>query len=123
MHPTVDDNQQEQSIRDRLTIITDYVENELTLKQLAISRLEQQIGRLEAVLAHKEDIITQLDNQLQECRQTQEGTRQLINKLLNDISNYQRDLSWYRRTYVDRSLLGILKDRFLKPSDRKDPDK
>jgi hypothetical protein len=65
----------------------------------------------------------QLDKQLRECQQTQKGTRQLINKLLSDISTYERDLSWFRRTYEERSLPGIIKDRILRPVNTADTDK
>jgi hypothetical protein len=41
----------------------------------------------------------------------QEGTKQLINKLLEDIRRYQNDIEWYKRTYERRSLLGTLKEK------------
>ncbi len=82
------------SIHERLEQIRVYLEKEIDLKQKTIGGLEEQVGHLEA--------------QLLECRQTNEGTRQLINKLLNDISNYQKDIEWYKRTYVKRSLPGTI---------------
>jgi hypothetical protein len=82
------------SIHERLDQIWLYLEKEIDLKQKTIEGLEELVGKLEA--------------QLLECRQTNEGTRQLINKLLNDISNYQKDIEWYKRTYVKRSLPGTI---------------
>jgi hypothetical protein len=59
-------------------------------------------------------VIQRLEGQLVECRQTNEGTRQLINKLLSDISNYQKDLEWFKRTYEKRSLLGTIRQKLFK---------
>jgi len=123
MYPTVDNSEWEQSIREKLTVIAEYLKNELSLKQSMITLLEQQVNRLSAALHQKEEAMLQLDKQLRECQQTQKGTRQLINKLLSDISTYERDLSWFRRTYEERSLPGIIKDRILRPVNTADTDK
>jgi hypothetical protein len=71
-------------------------------------RLNDILAYLELMSAKKDAEILDLKDQLQECRQTTEGSRQLVNKLLNDISNYRKDIEWYRRTYETRSLPGTL---------------
>jgi hypothetical protein len=112
MYTVIEDNKQEaaelQSIHTRLDEIRLYLEQEITFKQRIIDTQEQQINRLQNNTTEKETLITKLENQLRECRQTNEGTRQLINKLLQDISNYQKDIEWYKRTYEKRSLAGTI---------------
>jgi uncharacterized coiled-coil DUF342 family protein len=68
---------------------------------------------LSATIVSKEEQMDDLREKLGQLVQNAEGMRQLINKLLNDIENYQKDIEWYRRTYEQRSLLGILKDKFF----------
>jgi hypothetical protein len=102
------------SIHEKLEEIRVYLEKEIAFKQHIIDGQEEQIGQLKVLAEDKDLTVRQMNDQLQECRQTNEGTRQLINKLLNDISNYQKDIEWYKRTYVKRSLWGYLKERFMK---------
>ena len=102
------------SIHDRLEQIRDYLEKEIAFKQSIIEGQNTQITQLKSSSDDKALKISRLEDQLQECRQTNEGTRQLINKLLNDISNYQKDIEWYKRTYVKRSLLGTIRQKIFK---------
>ncbi|HWK02892.1 MAG TPA: hypothetical protein VNS58_04645 [Puia sp.] len=97
-----------QSIHERLEEIRVYLEKEIAFKQSIIEGQGAQITQLKSLSDDKALKITRLEDQLQECRQTNEGTRQLINKLLNDISNYQKDIEWYKRTYEKRSLAGTI---------------
>lgn len=97
-----------QSIHDRLEEIRAYLEKEMAFKQSIIDGQREQIVQLKALAEEKTLKASRLEDQLQECRQTNEGTRQLINKLLNDISNYQKDIEWYKRTYEKRSLAGTI---------------
>lgn len=97
-----------QSIHDRLDEIRTYLEREISFKQTIIEGQEKQVARLKLITEEKDAFIQKLESQLQECRQTNEGTRQLINKLLNDIGSYQKDIEWYKRTYVKRSLPGTI---------------
>jgi hypothetical protein len=101
-------------VHERLEKISEYMEKEIAFKQRLIDGQEEQIGQLKARIEEKDSLLKRLEGQLLECRQTNEGTRQLINKLLSDISNYQKDIDWYKRTYERRSFLGIIKQKFLK---------
>jgi chromosome segregation ATPase len=96
------------SIHERLDEIRVYLNKEIAFKQGIIEEQKGQITRLKTQAEGKELLVSKLEDQLQECRQTNEGTRQLINKLLNDISNYQKDIDWYKRTYVKRSIAGTI---------------
>lgn len=96
------------SIHKRLEEIRLFLENEVASKQSIIEEQEEQVDHLKVLSEEKNALIGKLEKQLQECRQTNEGTRQLINKLLNDIGVYQKDIEWYKRTYVKRSLLGTI---------------
>lgn len=71
-------------------------------------RLKDILLYLESLSEKKDGEILALREQLQQCRQAGEGTRQLINKLLNDIDNYRKDIEWYQRTYEQRSLPGTI---------------
>jgi hypothetical protein len=95
-------------IQEKLDQITVLLEKEIGFKQRIIEGLEDQVANLQALSEEKISLLGKLETQLLECRQTNEGTRQLINKLLNDISNYQKDIEWYKRTYVKRSLPGTI---------------
>lgn len=116
MYSVIDENQDKDfelhSILNRLEEIKLFLENELSLKQKSIEVQKEKIGDLKTSLMEKDARIINLQSQLDECRQTNEGTRQLINKLLQDISSYQKDIEWYKRTYQQRSLWGYLKERF-----------
>ena len=96
------------AIHERLEKIRLYMEKEIVFKQRLIESQEEQMHKLKARAEEKEVFIQRLEGQLLECRQTNEGTRQLINKLLSDISNYQKDLEWYKRTFEKRSLAGTI---------------
>ena len=123
MYPKINDNdQQRRASVDDLTRIRDYIEKEIIFKQTMILQLQKQLQELETMVIQKDVTIDTLQEKLEECRLNTEGMRQLVNKLLNDIGNYQKDIGWYRRTYEQRSLLGILKDKFLRkinPGDHK----
>ncbi|MDO6432591.1 hypothetical protein Q4E93_18440 [Flavitalea sp. BT771] len=71
-------------------------------------RLKDILLYLESLSEKKDAEILALREQLQQCRQAGEGTHQLINKLLNDIDNYRKDIEWYQRTYEQRSLPGTI---------------
>jgi hypothetical protein len=103
-----------QSIHARLEEIRLYLEKEITFKQQIIDEQVKQLSQLKTVTEEKDVIVRRLEDQLLECRQTNEGTRQLINKLLNDISNYQKDIEWYKRTYEKRSLLGTIRQKLMR---------
>ncbi|HEY4063426.1 MAG TPA: hypothetical protein VGM30_16080 [Puia sp.] len=103
-----------QSIHARLEEIRLYLEKEISFKQRIIDEQGNQILQLKDIAEAKDLAAQRLESQLQECRQTNEGTRQLINKLLNDISNYQKDIEWYKRTYEKRSLLGTIRQKLFR---------
>jgi chromosome segregation ATPase len=120
MHPKTNENgngngrQEWQSIESRLSKIAAFISSELKIKQDMIHLLTMQVQDLNAVIAGKEEQIEDLREKLSQMDQHAEGMRQLMNKLLNDIENYQKDIEWYQRTYEQRRLLGILKDKFFR---------
>lgn len=77
-------------------------------------RLDDILAYLEVLDEKKDAEIAALRKELHECRQAGEGTRQLINKLLNDIDNYRKDIIWYQRTYETRSLPGTIWQKLLR---------
>ena len=87
------------------------LEREVAAKQKTIERQEAEIIRLRSDLDKKASIIVDLHTKNTECQSNSEGNRQLINKLLGDLSRAQQDIEWYKRTYENRSLLGVIKDK------------
>jgi hypothetical protein len=88
-----------------------YFEKEITYKQRIVDKLLNDIETLRHRLEGKENEVYRLRKELDDCALNEEGNRQLINKLLSDISRCQNDIEWYKRTYEKRSLLGVLKDK------------
>ncbi|HEY4207016.1 MAG TPA: hypothetical protein VGM31_09390 [Puia sp.] len=100
---TVSDPQERtewQLVQHRLDDITSMLERDMTFRQNIIDKQSDQIARLQT--------------QLHECRQAADGTHQLVNKLLNDIEKYRKDIQWYRRTYETRSLPGTILQKLFR---------
>ena len=99
-HNEIDSSVQNVEIRDNLVDIKLCLENllkasinELNRKNLEISLLREELDNLH----HLTD-----------------GNRQLINKLLGDISKLQNDVEWYKKTYVQRSFLGTIREKIFR---------
>ena len=115
MYSTIEQKDAElQGIHQRLAEIKAFMDKEVASKQAMIERLEQRLKDQQLLMTQRELRTTQLEEQLLVCRNASEGTKQLINKLLNDISNYQKEINWYKSTFERRSLLGILKEKLIK---------
>ena len=91
----------------------------MAARQRTVDLQEQEIKRLHLLLEDKNNLILQLNDKVAECKQQAEGSRQLTNKLLNDIERLQQDVDWYKRTYETRSLLGTLKEKIFGSSGNK----
>jgi predicted nucleic acid-binding Zn-ribbon protein len=102
-----------ENIFQALRLIQQQLEKEIVSKQKTIERQEEEIRRQRTDLEQKNELVINLNMKLQECQKNAEGNRQLINKLLNDISRVQQDVEWYKRTYESRSLLGTLKQKIF----------
>jgi len=100
-----------EAIQQSLDAIEQSLDKEISAKQKTIDRQEAEIHRLHLLLEEKTKAFSDISNQLAECVRKGEGNRQLINKLLNDIDRLNQDIEWYKRTYVKRSLLGVIKDK------------
>ena len=103
-HNEIDFSVQNIEIRDNLVDIKLCLENllkasinELNRKNLEISLLREELDNLH----HLTD-----------------GNRQLINKLLGDISKLQNDVEWYKKTYVQRSFLGTIREKIFRKTER-----
>jgi uncharacterized coiled-coil protein SlyX len=87
------------------------LEEEIINKQTIIDGCNNEIHALRTQMAGKDKTIQSLEHRITESQRSIEGNRQLINKLLNDLNRMQQDLEWYKRTYENRSLLGVIKDK------------
>jgi chromosome segregation ATPase len=87
------------------------LETEISNKQKIIDSYTSEIKYLRAQLAGKEAMVQNLELKISESQLAVEGNRQLVNKLLNDLDRMQQDIEWYKRTYENRSLLGVIKDK------------
>lgn len=100
-------------IRQNLDQIRDFIETELAEKKATIQNQAREIEELKNTLQQKDLAISIFEANAREFQKTAEGNRQLINKLLGDISKLQNDVDWYRRTYEKRSILGLLREKFF----------
>jgi septal ring factor EnvC (AmiA/AmiB activator) len=100
-------------IRHNLDQIRSFIEIELAEKKETIKEQAAEIEELKKLLQQKDVAITMFEANTREFQETAEGNRQLINKLLGDISRLQNDIDWYKRTYEKRSLLGVLREKFF----------
>lgn len=89
------------------------LEKELVGKQKTIELYEVELSRLRKDQGNKDAELKLIKQQLQEANEMAEGSRQLVNKLLNDIERMQQDISWYKRTFESRSLFGTMKEKIL----------
>ena len=76
--------------------------------------LETDIYNLRKQANAKDTEIKTLREELEKLQHLMEGNRQLINKLLGDLSKLQNDVEWYKRTYEKRSLLGTIREKIFK---------
>ncbi len=76
--------------------------------------LETEIVNLKKDLEAKNAEVKFCRDELDATRHTLEGTRQLVNKLLGDMSKLQNDIEWYKRTYEQRSFLGTIWEKIAK---------
>ena len=104
-------NLTELQLEDLLRQVYSHLLSENEYKRERIEELIKLLKDLEAKLAEEEHEKKQLHKTLSEENKKQEGTKQLINKLLEDIRRYQNDIEWYRKTYEKRTLLGVIKEK------------
>jgi len=98
-------------IKQNLDQIRSFIEIELAEKKATIQNQAREIEELKNILHQKNLAISMFEANAREFQKNAEGNRQLINKLLGDISKLQNDVDWYRRTYETRSFLGTLKQK------------
>jgi DNA repair exonuclease SbcCD ATPase subunit len=108
------DNENLGEITEKLDDILLYLRNELQGKQKVIETQAAEILRMRGVIEEKTDLVQAMKDRVAEVEQKAESNRQLINKLLGDISHYQKDIEWYKRTYEKRSLWGVMKEKLAK---------
>jgi len=91
---------QDNEIRDSLLQIKQYLENDISgLKKEKIAR---------------DTAIKKLRGELEHVQYMAEGNKQLINKLLGELSNLQNDIEWYKKTYEQRSFLGTIREKIFR---------
>jgi chromosome segregation ATPase len=101
-------------IESEITRIRVFIEEELGEKRELIRQKDRQLAELKNIAGKKDHVIGSLEAKLKELEGETDGNRQLINKLLGDLSKLQNDIEWYKRTYEKRSFLGVIKEKILK---------
>lgn len=112
-------NLTELQLEDLLRQVYSHLLSENEYKRERIEELILRLKDLEAKLAAEQQEKKQLHQTLTDENKKQEGTKQLINKLLEDIRRYQNDIEWYKRTYEKRSLIGTIKEKLKKRNSKK----
>ncbi|MBC6490786.1 hypothetical protein ACFSQD_16525 [Flavihumibacter stibioxidans] len=98
-------------MQEQLEHITRFIEEEIRHKQDLIDQQADTILRLQkSIEEHQQETHRHME-QLNEYQKVSDGNRQLINKLLGDLSKLQQDLDWYKRTYEERSFLGTIMEK------------
>jgi septal ring factor EnvC (AmiA/AmiB activator) len=101
-------------IKQNLEYIRSFIEVELAEKKETIKEQAAEIEELKQILQKKDIAISMFEANTREFQDTAEGNRQLINKLLGDISKLQNDVDWYRRTYETRSIWGTIMEKLFR---------
>lgn len=94
-----------------LALIRNHIEGDLQDKQKLIERLQEAI---ESLIVQRKDLQEKIDKQNEEvvsAKQLAEAKKQLVDKLIGDITSLKQDIDWYKRTYEQRSFLGYVKER------------
>ena len=100
-----------EDIYQSIKTIQQKLEEELAGKQKIIDNNWEEISSLRETIQKKDALILKLETSISESQRNNEGNRQIINKLLNDLERAQQDIDWYKRTYETRSLMGVIKDK------------
>ena len=76
--------------------------------------LEKDMAMLRKEINGKDNKIKLLKEELENAQHLVEGNRQLINKLLGELSKLQNNIEWYKRTYEQRSLFGMMRQKLIR---------
>ncbi|MFC0773735.1 hypothetical protein [Terrimonas alba] len=106
---SVDMDEVQQSIES----IENKLDVEIIAKQKTIEHLQNDIRRLHLLIEEKDKTVLELNEKLADCSRSNEGNRQLINKLLGDVDRMRQDIDWYQRTYEKRSFWGMIKEKIF----------
>ncbi len=106
-------------LEDVLRQVYTHLLSENELKRDRIEELTERLHKLEDQLLKEQKEKEDAEQILKDELRKQEGTKQLINKLLEDIRRYQNDIEWYKRTYETRSFFGTIKEKLLKTKKRR----
>jgi peptidoglycan hydrolase CwlO-like protein len=79
--------------------------------------LKTEINNLNKELGNGESEIKVLKENAKNSQNLIDGNKQLIDKLLGELSKLQNDIDWYKRTYEQRTLLGTLREKLFKKKD------
>ncbi|MDH7462131.1 hypothetical protein QEG73_12610 [Chitinophagaceae bacterium 26-R-25] len=97
-----------------LSLIRNHIEGDLQDKQKLIERLQEAI---ESLIEQRKDLQEKMEKQSEElssAKQLAEAKKQLVDKLIGDITSLKQNIDWYKRTYEQRSFLGTIKEKILK---------
>lgn len=98
--------QDENSTLDR----SDIAEDLFQIKQY----LQKDMATLRKEIFAKDNKIKLLKEELENTHHLVEGNRQLINKLLGELSKIQNNIEWYKRTYEQRSFFGMMRQKLMR---------
>ena len=96
-------------------MVTDERDSEISETLVKImAYLDRESSELKKQLKERDTILKNYKEQLDTAQHSIEGNRQLINKLLGDLSKLQNDIDWYKRTYEQRSFLGTVREKIFR---------
>lgn len=87
-------------ISEDLFLIKQYLQNDMAILRKEIYGKDNKLKLLKEELANTQHLV--------------EGNRQLINKLLGELSKLQNNIEWYKRTYEQRSFFGMIRQKIFR---------
>lgn len=100
-------------IYESLSRLNQQAEEEKEAKLALLESKDLEIQDLKLQVTKLQQTVGELNEKLEDITRTNEGNRQIIKKLINDVVRKQQDIEWYKRTYETRSFLGYLKERIF----------
>lgn len=99
--------------QDEKVLLIQNIEIEESLAQIK-QYMETDIYKLTKQINKKDIEIKNLKEELINVQQLADGNKQLINKLLGDLSKSHNDIDWYKKTYQKRSFLGVIREKLFR---------
>ena len=101
-------------IQESIKDIVQKLEDEIANKQVMIDNGRSEIHTLGNLLLEKEQHIAEMKTNLVESQRIGDSHQRIMNRLMDELGKVQQETEWYKRTYKNRSFLGMVKEKILR---------